>query len=118
MRHRASGSVWRRWRGRPFVGVVPRGFHDTESLTESKREWRAASWLTESCSARESGRSVSEPRALRIVAGVTGERRVDHVAVAIADGADGYIAKPVSAKILMSHLVKLIAADGPVQYLE
>jgi CheY-like chemotaxis protein len=43
---------------------------------------------------------------------------VDRVAVAIADGADGYIAKPISAKNLMSHLVKLIAADKPVHYLD
>ncbi len=49
---------------------------------------------------------------------LTGETRVDRVAVAIADGADSYIAKPVSAKILMSHLLKLIADDRPVHYLD
>jgi CheY-like chemotaxis protein len=49
---------------------------------------------------------------------LTGEYRVDRVAVAIADGADSYIAKPVTAKNLMSHLVKLIAADKPVHYLD
>ena len=49
---------------------------------------------------------------------LTGECRVDRVAVAIADGADSYIAKPVTAKNLMSHLVKLIADDRPVQYLD
>ena len=49
---------------------------------------------------------------------LTGETRVDRVAVAIADGADSYIAKPISAKILMSHLIKLILADRPVHYLD
>jgi CheY-like chemotaxis protein len=49
---------------------------------------------------------------------LTGETRVDRVAIAIADGADSYIAKPVSAKILMSHLIKLIGTAGPVHYLD
>ena len=62
------------------------------------------------------GQTAIDPKTPIIM--LTGERRGDHVAVAIADGADGYIAKPVSPKILMSHLVKLIAADGQVQYLE
>jgi AmiR/NasT family two-component response regulator len=49
---------------------------------------------------------------------LTGECRVDRVAIAIAEGADSYIAKPISAKILMSHLIKLIAADKSVHYLD
>lgn len=49
---------------------------------------------------------------------LTGETRVDRVAIAIADGADSYIAKPISAKNLMSHLIRLIAADKPVHYLD
>jgi two-component system chemotaxis response regulator CheY len=49
---------------------------------------------------------------------LTGETRLDRVAIAIADGADSYIAKPISAKNLMSHLIRLIAADKPVHYLD
>jgi CheY-like chemotaxis protein len=62
------------------------------------------------------GQTAIDPKTPIIM--VTGERRGDQVAVAIAGGADGYIAKPVSPNIIMNHLVKLIAADGPVQYLE
>jgi two-component system chemotaxis response regulator CheY len=62
------------------------------------------------------GRTLVDPKTPIIM--LTGETRVDRVAVAIADGADGYIAKPISAKNLMSHLVKLIAADKPVHYLD
>ena len=49
---------------------------------------------------------------------LTGERRADHVATAIAEGADSYIAKPVSAAILMSHLMKLIHADNEVSFID
>src|SRR5258705_3628599 len=52
---------------------------------------------------RQGGTSI-DPKTPIIM--LTGETRIDRVAVAIADGADSYIAKPVSAKILMSHLVK------------
>jgi two-component system chemotaxis response regulator CheY len=62
------------------------------------------------------GRTPIDPKTPVIM--LTGETRVDRVAVAIADGADSYIAKPISAKNLMSHLVKLIAADKPVHFLD
>ena len=62
------------------------------------------------------GQTAIDPKTPIIM--VTGERRGDQVAVAIADGADSYIAKPVTAKNLMTHLMKLIAADKPVHYLD
>jgi two-component system chemotaxis response regulator CheY len=62
------------------------------------------------------GRTPIDPRTPIIM--LTGECRVDRVAIAIAEGADSYIAKPISAKILMSHLIKLIAADKSVHYLD
>ena len=49
---------------------------------------------------------------------LTGERRSDHVVTALAEGADSYIAKPVSAAILMSHLMKLIHADKGVSFID
>ena len=42
---------------------------------------------------------------------LTGESRPDHVSSALSEGADAYIAKPVSARILMTHLATLLPTD-------
>ena len=62
------------------------------------------------------GRAPIDPKTPFVM--LTGERRSDHVVTALAEGADSYIAKPVSAAILMSHLMKLIHADNEVSFID
>jgi DNA-binding response OmpR family regulator len=42
---------------------------------------------------------------------LTGECRENKVVEALAEGASSYIVKPISAKLLMTHLVKLVLND-------
>ena len=42
---------------------------------------------------------------------LTGECRQEKVIEALSEGASSYIIKPISAKLLMSHLLKLIVSD-------
>lgn len=44
---------------------------------------------------------------------LTGHSGNDQVATALGEGADSYIVKPFSAKTLMQHLLKVIAAHKP-----
>ena len=53
-----------------------------------------------------SGKTGLKPQTPFVV--LTGECRQNKVIEALAEGASSYIVKPISAKLLMGHLIKLI----------
>lgn len=49
---------------------------------------------------------------------LSGEVRDDHVAMAIGEGADSYVAKPFTAATLMAHLLRIVAREEEAYLLD
>ena len=119
---------------RKLVGEILRSFGvgrvlEAESADEalvvmriSKPDLVISDWAMEPkdglsvLAALREGRAGVDPKTPFIL--LTSERRSEQVVKALAEGADSYIAKPVSPSVLMTHLVKLIAAAREVAYID
>jgi len=49
---------------------------------------------------------------------VSGHATDDHVAQAMGEGADSYVVKPFTANTVMQHVLKVIARDEEIHFLE
>lgn len=119
---------------RKLVGEILRSFGvgkicEAESADEalavmrlSKPDLIISDWAMEPkdglsvLAALRDGRTGIDPKTPFIL--LTSERRSEQVIKALAEGADSYIAKPVSAGVLMTHLVKLIVAARETVYID